>query len=541
MRARYFYGWNVVGATFVMALFSFGLGFYGVTVYVAALQRLHGWSAAAVSAPVTVYYIAGALLTMVIGGVYERLGPRLVVIAGSIAMAIGLITLGVVIRPWQLYPAFLIMALGWGSMSGAAINIILAPWWERRRGLAVSIAFNGATLGGVIVAPFLIPLINALGFPRALAAAAVGSFGLVIAAALIAMHRGPHVFGLGPDGGAAAPTGATPTIVAARAARGEALRTWRFWSVSVPFALGLAAQVGVLTHLVGLVAPTVGPTGAARAIGVTTTAALIGRLLTGFVVDRIDRRRVASATLGVQMLGLALLAKASSASAVYAGCALFGVGVGNMTTLPGLILAAEWPRERFAALVGLVVGINQLTFAFGPTLVGFIRDRAGSYALALVACVALQTVAAALILLRRDTKGGEEESMALTLAEANQIIQGALTRARELNIKISVAVCDAGGRLVAFNRMDGALWAGAYGSQGKAIASVAFARPSGELQERAGTPIVQGIIAAEGGHMIPSQGAVPIIRNGTVEGACGVGGGTAQQDEDCARAGVAKL
>ena len=59
--------------------------------------------------------------------------------------------------------------------------------------------------------------------------------------------------------------------------------------------------------------------------------------------------------------------------------------------------------------------------------------------------------------------------------------------------------------------------------------------------ERADTPIIRGIAAAEGGHMIPSQGAVPIIRGGVVEGACGVGGGTGQQDEDCARAGVAKL
>jgi glc operon protein GlcG len=131
--------------------------------------------------------------------------------------------------------------------------------------------------------------------------------------------------------------------------------------------------------------------------------------------------------------------------------------------------------------------------------------------------------------------------MALNLAEAGQVVQGALAKAKELNIKVSVAVCDAGGRLVAFNRMDGAIWGSVYGSQGKAIASVAFGRASGELQERAGTPIIQGIAAAEGGHMIPSQGAVPIIRNGVVEGACGVGGGTAQQDEDCARAGVAKL
>ena len=131
--------------------------------------------------------------------------------------------------------------------------------------------------------------------------------------------------------------------------------------------------------------------------------------------------------------------------------------------------------------------------------------------------------------------------MALTLAEANRVVEGAIAKAQELNIKISVAVCDSGGRLMAFNRMDGAIWGSVYGCQGKAVASAGFARPSGELAERADSPIIRGIAAAEGGHMIPSQGAVPIIRNGVVEGACGVGGGTGQQDEDCAKAGVAKL
>ena len=131
--------------------------------------------------------------------------------------------------------------------------------------------------------------------------------------------------------------------------------------------------------------------------------------------------------------------------------------------------------------------------------------------------------------------------MALTLVEANRIVQEAVNKAREMNIKVSVAVCDAGGRLMAFNRMDGAIWGSVYGSQGKAIASAGFARPSGELAERAGSPIIQGIVAAEGGHMIPSQGAVPIVRNGVVDGACGVGGGTSQQDEDVAKAAIAKL
>ena len=129
--------------------------------------------------------------------------------------------------------------------------------------------------------------------------------------------------------------------------------------------------------------------------------------------------------------------------------------------------------------------------------------------------------------------------MALTLGEANRVVQAAIAKADELNIKISVAVCDAGGRLIAFNRMDGNIWAAVYGSQGKAVASAGLGRASGEIP--ADAPIIQSIIAAEGGHMIPSQGGVPITRGGVVEGACGVGGGTGQQDEDCARAGAAAL
>jgi uncharacterized protein GlcG (DUF336 family) len=131
--------------------------------------------------------------------------------------------------------------------------------------------------------------------------------------------------------------------------------------------------------------------------------------------------------------------------------------------------------------------------------------------------------------------------MAITLEEANRMVAGAIAKANELNIKINVAVCDAGGRLVAFNRMDGAIWGGVYGAQGKAVASTAFGRTSGELQAGAASPIISGILGAEGGHGIASQGGAPVIRNGLVDGAVGVGGGTSQEDEDCAKAGIAKI
>ncbi|MDA1095980.1 MAG: heme-binding protein [Chloroflexi bacterium] len=131
--------------------------------------------------------------------------------------------------------------------------------------------------------------------------------------------------------------------------------------------------------------------------------------------------------------------------------------------------------------------------------------------------------------------------MSITLDQAHEVINGAIGKAGELGIKLSVSVCDEGGRLVAFARMDGAIWGGVYGSQGKAIASAAFARPSGALAEMADRPIFRSIQAAEGGNIIYSQGAVPIFRNDTLIGAVGTGGGTGQQDEDCASAGVSRL
>tara|TARA_Y100000746_G_scaffold231493_1_gene245439 strand:- start:984 stop:1379 length:396 start_codon:yes stop_codon:yes gene_type:complete len=131
--------------------------------------------------------------------------------------------------------------------------------------------------------------------------------------------------------------------------------------------------------------------------------------------------------------------------------------------------------------------------------------------------------------------------MGINLAEANKVISGAIAKAEEIGAKMNIAVCDNGGRLVAFQRMDNAMWAGSFGSQGKAMASAAFGRPSGDLTERANHPTLRGIADAEGNHMFYGQGAVPIFRGDQLIGACGVGGGTAQEDEDCAQAGASCL
>jgi glc operon protein GlcG len=125
--------------------------------------------------------------------------------------------------------------------------------------------------------------------------------------------------------------------------------------------------------------------------------------------------------------------------------------------------------------------------------------------------------------------------MALTLEEANLVIQGALAKASELNVRVSVAICDAGGRLIAFQRMDNSILASQFASQGKAITSATVGRPSSEVPDNS---TVASIVAAVGGIFVAGKGGIPILRNGIVEGACGVAGATWDQDEACARAGA---
>jgi len=130
--------------------------------------------------------------------------------------------------------------------------------------------------------------------------------------------------------------------------------------------------------------------------------------------------------------------------------------------------------------------------------------------------------------------------MALTLEEANRMVRAAMAKALELNINMSVAVCDTGGTLLAFNRMETAVPVSATVAQGKAMASAGFGRASGGLE--ADSPRIQSIIALMGGRMHPAQGAVPIFKGGELVGAiAGSGSRVAQEDEDCAQAGLDAL
>jgi glc operon protein GlcG len=135
----------------------------------------------------------------------------------------------------------------------------------------------------------------------------------------------------------------------------------------------------------------------------------------------------------------------------------------------------------------------------------------------------------------------------LQLAGAQRILDGAMARAKEMKLKVNVSVVDEGGHLLAFARMDGARPASVYTSLTKATAAATYRQATGPAPANAAQPDVllslslQNAAAASGGKMTSLKGGVPILVEGQVVGAVGVGGGTGEQDAEVARAGIAAL
>ena len=176
------------------------------------------------------------------------------------------------------------------------------------------------------------------------------------------------------------------------------LRTWRFWSVALPFALALAAQVGFIIQLVSLLLPHVGSEGAAAGLAVTSIAAMSGRLVLATVIDRLPQRLASAASFASQACGLALILLFSSEpAALYAGCIIFGFSVGNVITFPALIVQREFPTAAFGPVIGLSTAIGQFAFAMAHLLLGMIRDLTGGYTAVMLVCIALQLGAAVMI------------------------------------------------------------------------------------------------------------------------------------------------
>src|SRR6478609_7904233 len=292
-------GWRIVVVCFLLATFGWGLGFYGQSVYVAELHRLRGWPASLISSGTTFFYLFGAALVAFVSEAIKAFGPRNCLIAGTFAMAAAAISIGQVTEPWQLYAANAVLAFGWAGTSLSIITNTLGLWFDQKRGMAISLALNGASFGGIVGVPLLVAAIGYFGFSGAMIASAIVLIVLMVPVILIFVGDPPVHSSAGAVAAADAPS---PTQIRARA-----FRDLGFLSVSIAFALVLFAQVGFIVHLISFLDVVVGRERAAFAVALMTAMAVVGRVLFSFVIDRLNQRLALSISFVSQAAALLVI------------------------------------------------------------------------------------------------------------------------------------------------------------------------------------------------------------------------------------------
>jgi MFS family permease len=375
-----FFGWRVVGAAFVLAFFGWGLGFYGPPVYLQAVREARGFSLSVVSAAVTLHFLAGAVVAANVPALYRRFGLPSVTKFAAAALAAGVFGWAIATAPWQLFLATLVSGAGWAAMSGVTVNAIVSPWFVRARPSALGTAYNGASLAGLILSPLWVAAILLAGFP---AASAIIGVAMVVVVWFLASHyfaRTPAEMSLAPDGDTPGAPSIAVTSVHARPLPGALLwRDFGFVTLAAGAALTLFAQIGLIAHLYSLMVPVLGRQWAGIVMGIGTGAGMGGRMLVGWLMPvKADRRLVACASYAVQICGTLVLicAGGENVPLLLLGVMMFGIGIGNATSLPPLIAQVEFVKDDVSRVVALVVAIGQAIYAFAPVVFGLIRDYA---------------------------------------------------------------------------------------------------------------------------------------------------------------------
>ena len=372
-----FYGWRVVKGTLAVAFVAWGFALYGPSVYIDALSRIHGWSTSSVSLALSMAFLVNALSIGFVGTLIGRHGPRAVMSVGAIVMASGIATLGLVSEPWQMVAAFVAMGLGWSCLSTIAVSATIAPWFEKYQGRAISTALLGASLGGMLGVPITLLLVQGLGFTNAMTAIGVIVVVTVLPISLFVLKRRPQDLGLWPDG---MPPEARETPIDDRQwTRASALKTFALRSTIITFGLALMVQLGFLSQQVKLLQTEISPTLTGLTVLASGSLAFAGRVVLARLADQVNIRVAAALVLVLAAVGLLVAAWAQTGVWLIVGVLLFGLNVGNLTTLPALIVRREFGAASFGKVFGITGTFMQLLNACGPALFGLLHDSTGGY------------------------------------------------------------------------------------------------------------------------------------------------------------------
>lgn len=360
-------GWKVLVASLVGVTFGLSaLPFYTLGVFAGPMGADLGWTRADIQSGLLFSMIATVLVAGLTGWAIDRFGARAVALAGQLGLAAGLAILGLQGSNPTLWKA------AWFLMAAMAIGTTpltwsrgIAAWFSQGRGTALGIALSGSGITAIIAPPLVGHVIDLFGWR-------VGYFAMAAAVLVVAVPTTFLLFHVRP---AAAPTPEGAPVVEPGLTFAQALRGYRFWVILAAFALISFGIGGSIPNLVPMLQEA-GVADAAFYASILGAMVIVGRLLAGFLLDRIWAPLVAVMLLAVPSLACVLLAN-DIAPGIAA--ALVGLAGGAEFDLVAFICARYFGMRSYGRIYAWQWAGFALAAGIGSTAFAAVRDATGSY------------------------------------------------------------------------------------------------------------------------------------------------------------------
>jgi MFS family permease len=378
-------GWRVTLAAFIGVMVSFAaLVPYTFSLYLAPLQAEFGWKREAISRAFAIAALTVAACSPTIGTLLDRVAPPKVILPCILVFACGIASLSLLRGDIaQFYGTYLLIGIVGNGTAQLAYSRAVLTWFERRRGLALAIVLTGSGTGSILLPIIAQQVMAAHGWRASyLVLGAIALLGFPLTALLVRNRPTPVV----------ARKIETPVRIAA------VLRSSIFWLIALPVMLGAFSINATIAHLSALLTDhSVPASGAVLALSMLGVSGIVGRLMTGYLLDRLFAPFVSLGVLVISGAGIATIAFATTTAGGIFGAFLMGFGAGSEADVVPYLIAKYFGRARFSTLYGLSWTAYAIGGATGPVVLGHAFDKAGTYHAATVLLFAAPLLLAALM------------------------------------------------------------------------------------------------------------------------------------------------
>lgn len=385
--------WILV-ASFTLLMFSAGVGFYGLAVYLQAFSRELGWSVSSISLATTFFFLVGGISGLSIAKFIAKYDVRIMIVAGAVVGSGSLYCMRFVDQRWQLFLVYATYALGWAASGVGPVTTVVTRWFHAKRAGAIAIASTGLSVGGIVVTPVVKWILDDKGIRDGSPWLALMWFLGTVPITLLFLRPFPHSYGWMPDGERVAP-GEQPRLTGTPLA--EALRSRFFIAVTAAFIFTFGAQVGGVQQLVKLVEERTDRSTATIGTVVLSLLSIVARFGGSRIVAHVDMARFTVGVAGLQGLSLAIIAVSDSRTMLLVGIALFGSTVGNMLMMQTLLIAQRFGVLDYPRIIARQSLISYSGTALGPILLGWLHDAAGGYRASYLAAAGCSLVGVVLL------------------------------------------------------------------------------------------------------------------------------------------------